>query len=73
MTELVPTERITGKIYLVRDTKVILDRDLAELYEVETKQVKKAARRNVSRFPKDFMFELTKEELDILRCQIDSS
>jgi len=50
MMELVPTERITGKIYIVRDTKVILDRDLADLYEVETKQVKRAVRWLILKF-----------------------
>jgi hypothetical protein len=49
--------------------KVMLDRDLAELYEVETKQLKRAARRNIDRFPADFMFELTKAELENWRCQ----
>jgi phage regulator Rha-like protein len=47
----------------------MLDRDLAELYGIETKQLKRAVRRNITRFPNDFMFELTKEEYDSLRCQ----
>ncbi len=50
-------EKITGKIYLIRGQKVMLDRDLAELYQVETKQLKRAVRRNIDRFPADFMFE----------------
>jgi hypothetical protein len=53
--------------------KVMLDRDLAKLYGVETKQLKRAVRRNIARFPKDFMFELTKEELDDLRSQSGTS
>ena len=60
----VPIEKITGKIYLIRGQKVMLDRDLAELYQVETKQLKRAVRRNIDRFPADFMFELTKAEME---------
>ena len=59
MTINVPAERITGKIYLIRGTKVMLDSDLAELYGVEKRVLKQAVRRNISRFPADFMFELT--------------
>ena len=51
----------------------MLDRDLAELYGVETKQLKRAVRRNIDRFPADFMFELADDELEILRCQIGTS
>jgi hypothetical protein len=54
---------------VICDEKVILDRTLAELYGVETKQLKRAVRRNIRRFPSDFMFELTKEEYDSLRYQ----
>ena len=63
----VPIEKISGKIYLIRSLKVMLDRDLADLYEVETKQLKRAVRRNIDRFPRDFMFELTKSEMKGLR------
>jgi len=69
MNGLVPIERITGKIYLIRDTKVILDRDLAELYEVETRVLKQAVRRNIKRFPPDFMFDLTYQEFRDLTSQ----
>ena len=69
----IPEEIITNKIYLIRDQKVMLDRDLAELYNVETKQLKRQVRRNIDRFPEDFMFELTKEEFDILRSQFGTS
>lgn len=62
-----------SKIYLIRGEKVMLDRDLAELYGVETKQLKRAVRRNEKRFPVDFMFELTREEFDHSRSQIDTS
>ena len=60
-TITIPEEVITSKIYLIRDKKVMLDSDLAELCEVETKQLKRAVRRNIKRFPEDFMFELTKK------------
>jgi hypothetical protein len=69
----VPIEKITSKIYLIRGHKVMLDRDLAELYKVETKQLKRAVRRNIDRFPDDFMFELTKAELENWRCQFGTS
>jgi len=69
MTTLVPIELIASKIYLIRNTKVMLDSDLAELYGVETKVLKQAVRRNIGRFPADFMFELTKGENQSLRSQ----
>jgi len=58
--DIVSVETIAGKIYIIRSLNVMLDRELAELYGVETKQLKKAVRRNIDRFPSDFMFELTK-------------
>jgi hypothetical protein len=64
---------INSKIYIIRNQKVMLDYDLAELYDVETKRLKEAVRRNFTRFPEDFMFELTKDEFDSLRTQIASS
>jgi hypothetical protein len=68
--ELIITEEfIISKILLIRDTKVMLDSDLAVLYGVETKQLKRQVRRNLERFPEDFMFELNKNELEILRSQ----
>jgi hypothetical protein len=73
MTTLVPIERIASKIYLIRDLKVMLDRDLAELYEVETRVLNQAVKRNIKRFPKDFMFQLTKDEFKILKSQIVTS
>ena len=73
MKALVPIERITSKIYLIRGMKVMLDRDLTELYDVETKALKQAVRRNIDRFPGDFMFELSKEEFKNLRSQIVTS
>ena len=61
MKEIVPVESIVSKIVFIRGVKVMLDRDLADLYEVETAQLKRAVRRNIDRFPDDFMFELTKK------------
>ena len=69
----VPIERIQNLIYFIRGQKVMMDRDLAELYEVETAQLKRAVRRNSDRFPEDFMFELTSEELENWRCQFGTS
>jgi len=62
MSSLIPTEKIEQKILLVRGHKVMLDRDLAELYDVETFNLNKAVRRNLDRFPTDFMFQLTESE-----------
>ncbi len=73
MQDFVPMERIAGKIYLLRKTKVMLDRDLAELYGVKTKALKQAVRRNINRFPSDFMFELSKEEFEDWRSQFVTS
>ncbi|MGB5155897.1 ORF6N domain-containing protein [Desulfobacterium sp. N47] len=56
-------------MYFIRGVKVMLDNDLAELYGVDTKQLKRSVRRNIDRFPSDFMFELSKNEYDSLRCQ----
>lgn len=72
-TDLIPSERIEKAIYLIRGEKVMLDRDLASLYGVETKVLNRAVKRNLRRFPLDFMFQLTAEEADLLRCQIGTS
>jgi len=66
-------ERIEKAIFLIRGHKVMLDADLAELYGVKTKALKQAVRRNIERFPKDFMFELNDEENSNLRSQIVTS
>ena len=58
----IPTEKVISKILFLRKRKVIIDRDLAELYEVETKALNQAVKRNIKRFPSDFMFQLTKKE-----------
>jgi hypothetical protein len=62
-------ELIISKIYLIRDQKVMIDRDLAELYGVETRVLNQAVRRNEGRFPEDFMFQLTVEELNNWKSQ----
>lgn len=72
-TDLIPGERIERAIYLIRGEKVMLDRDLALLYGVETKALNRAVKRNVQRFPADFMFQLTAQEAEYLRCQIGTS
>jgi hypothetical protein len=70
---LIPVERIEKSIYLIRGQKVMLDRDLADLYEVETRVLKQAVRRKITRFPEDFMFEVTKEEFENWRSQFVTS
>jgi len=69
----IPDDIISDKIYLIRNQKVMLDKDLAELYAVETKQLKRQVRRNMERFPEDFMFELNQQEFDNLRSQFGTS
>ena len=63
MTKLIPVEKITNKILFLRNEKVLLDRDLAKLYGVETRVLNQAVSRNIKRFPPDFMFELTRDEI----------
>ena len=69
----VPQETIESKIFLTRGKKVMLDSDLAVLYDVETKNLNKAVKRNIARFPDDFMFQLNKKEFENLRFQIVTS
>ncbi|MEI7452443.1 MAG: ORF6N domain-containing protein [Candidatus Falkowbacteria bacterium] len=69
----IPSERIVGRIFLIRGKKVMIDRDLAELYGVETKVLNQAVRRNIERFPEDFMFSLDNDEVLNLRSQIVTS
>ena len=64
---------IQSKIYEIRGQRVMLDFDLAELYGIETKYLKRSVKNNIRRFPPDFMFELTKEEFDSLRCNFSTS
>jgi hypothetical protein len=69
---LIPVERISSKIFYIRNEKVLLDFDLAELYGVETRTLKQAVRRNINRFPKDFMFQITKSEWNELITVCDN-
>ena len=71
--ENVTTQTIENKIFTIRGVQVMLDRDLAELYEVETKVLNQAWKRNIERFPEEFCFQLTKEEVEILRSQFATS
>ena len=70
---LILNERIVSRILLIRGKKVMLDKDLAELYGVETGALNRAVKRNIDRFPFDFMFQLTQKEYKSLRCQIGIS
>ena len=70
---IVPAEGITNKILILRDEKVLLDRDLAELYGVETRVLNQAVSRNIGRFPDDFMFELSREEIRSISQNVTSS
>jgi len=73
-TEIViPDEIFMDKIYLIRGQKVMLDIDLAKLYNVETKRLNEQVKRNINRFPEDFMFQLSKTELENLKSQIATS
>jgi len=69
MSEITP-DIIASKIYIIRNVRVMIDRDLASLYEVETRVLKQAVRRNIDRFPDDFMFEMTRQEFEDWRSQI---
>ena len=73
MTKMRIIKSIQNRIYEIRGENVMLDRDLAALYEIETKALNLAVKRNIKRFPKDFMFQLTKEEFDDLRFQFETS
>jgi len=73
MSNVISVEVIATKILLIRGKRVMLDRDLAKLYEVDTRQLTRQVRRNIDRFPKDFMLKLTKEEVQNLMCQIGTS
>ncbi len=71
--QLIPDGAIMNKIYCIRNQKVMLDRDLAELYGVETKRLKEQVRRNLERFPEKYMFEMSSEEfvrLEVAFCDL---
>jgi hypothetical protein len=69
MKSLIPVETIEKKILLIRDAKVMLDSDLAMLYGVDTREIVQAVKRNIGRFPDDFMFQLAVEEFELLKSQ----
>ena len=73
MSEIIPVDVIQQKIYLVREHKIMLSIDLAELYRVEPKVLNQAVKRNSERFPSDFMFQLTNQEVNNLKSQIVTS
>jgi hypothetical protein len=73
MANVISIEVIVSKILIIRGKRVMLDKDLAGLYEVRTKNLNKAVKRNIERFPEDFMFQLTKEEVESLRFQFGTS
>jgi hypothetical protein len=73
MSNTISVEAITTKILLIRGKRVILDRDLAKLYEVNTAQLTRQVKRNIDRFPEDFMLQLTKNEFQSLICQFGTS
>lgn len=73
MADLVPAEVIAEKILLIRSKRVMLDNDLAKLYGVDTGQLTRQVRRNIERFPADFMFQLTKDEMRNLKCHFGTS
>lgn len=70
---LLPEEIILNKIYLIRGQKVMLDQDLAKLYKIDVKRLNESVKRNLKRFPEDFMFQMSKEEFEILKSQIATS
>ena len=73
MEELIPNEVIMNKIYLIRGQKVMIDSDLAKLYQVETKQLNRAVKRNSKRFPERVMFQLTPKEAEVMQYQIGTA
>ena len=70
---VIPDEAVISKIYFVRNEKVMLDNELAELYGVETRRLNEQVKRNIDRFPEDFMFQLTETEFENLKSQIATS
>jgi hypothetical protein len=66
----IPAEHISSRIFVLREQRIMLDADLADLYRVPTKVLVQAVRRNLDRFPSDFLFRLTQQELGVLRSQI---
>jgi hypothetical protein len=73
MRAMIPQEKIESRIFLVRGKRIMLDSDLANLYGVPTKSLNLAVKRNIERFPEDFMFQINKDEYDSLRFQFETS
>ena len=73
MSDLIPIERIESRILVIRDQRVLLDSDLAELYEVDTGALVRSVKRNIERFPTEFVFQLNNQEFAFLKCQIGIS
>jgi len=73
MNEIIKIEDIQNQIFTIRGFQVMIDRDLAEMYGVETRRLNEQVRRNIERFPKEFMFQLTKEEMENWKSQIATS
>ena len=71
MSDLIPKHEILKRIHILRGQKILIDRELAQLYGVETRELKQQVKRNINRLPSDFMFELTKEEKDELITKCD--
>ena len=71
--DLLSEQKILNFIYIIRGVKIMLDEDLANMYQVETKQLKRQVKRNIERFPKDFMFVITQKEFENLRSQFGTS
>lgn len=69
LQSLVAEQKILNRIYVVREQKVMIDEDLAEMYSIETRRLNKQVKRNIKRFPKDFMFALTQKEFENLKSQ----
>ena len=70
---VIPDEAVIRKIYFIRNENVMLDSDLAELYGIETRRLNEQVKRNIQRFPEDFMFQLTETEFENLKSQIATS
>ena len=73
MTEVMVVENIQNKVYVIRGQQVMLDYDLAEIYGYEVKRLNEQVKRNIARFPEDFMFQLTKDEIDFVKSQFATS
>ena len=69
-TELMTVDNICNRVYIIRGQQVMFDYDLAEIYGYEVKRLNEQVKRNIARFPEDFMFQLTKEEIDFVKSQI---